>query len=350
MKERKMKLRIEKQGAAPKWACFKLLVTIIMLCFCLIFVGNPSVSAAKNGFVTKSGKTYYYQNGKKAKGLMTINGYTYYFSSKGVMAKKCFKTVKGKKYYFAKNGKAYLGYIKIGKYYYYFDASGVMQKGWQTIGENTYYFQSNGRSLRDCVRYLDGIFASFDENGVYQLSASYVMSGLRRMQVQYKTDPVVKDEILLAAILQAEAGGEIQYPVKGTYNNRTYTLYKGQLAVGYTIFNRMDSVSFPNSLREVIYQQYQFEPARTGVLTNLLNNPSQIRSTCKNAAKVILADYKKKTNSVEEYSRSDFKWKNFWALTYAKSHSDFFGIYKEKEYEIIGNQVFFNYTKAIHSF
>lgn len=328
-----------------------LVFTILLLVGLMMpVVGQTHSMAVQNGFVTKSSKTYYYQNGKKVKGLQWIDGARYHFSSKGVMTKKAFKTVKSQKYYFGKNGKAYIGLKKVGKYLYYFDENGVMQKGWQTIDDKTYYFQSNGRAVKNKIKKIGDIYANFDVNGVYQITASYYMSGFKRMQVQYITDPVVSDEVLLAAIMYAESGGETQYPVKAIYNGKQKTLYQGQLAVGYTILNRLAHKSYPGSLKDVIYQQYQFEPARTGVLTELLNNPSKVSTACKTAAKVILNDYNRGTESIKDYKRSEFGWYNFWALAYARTRSDFFTVYSQKEYQVIGNQVFFNYTKTIHNF
>ncbi len=36
-------------------------------------------AATKNGFKTEGGKSYYYKNGKKVKGWLTLNGKKYYF-------------------------------------------------------------------------------------------------------------------------------------------------------------------------------------------------------------------------------------------------------------------------------
>ncbi len=65
------------------------------------------VYAAKKGFVKKSGKWYYYKNGRKVTGLNKISGKYYFFDKKGVMQSGK-KTVSGFTYYFnkAKDGKA----------------------------------------------------------------------------------------------------------------------------------------------------------------------------------------------------------------------------------------------------
>lgn len=72
---------------------------------------------------------------------------------------------------------------------------------------------------------------------------------------------------LMAAIIQCEAGGEI---------------YEGKLAVGAVIMNRLNSPVWPNTLREVIYQPGQFEPAMTGWLDQVLAQGA--RQDCIDAA------------------------------------------------------------------
>lgn len=60
---------------------------------------------------------------------------------------------------------------------------------------------------------------------------------------------------LMSSIIFCEAGAEP---------------YAGKLAVGIVIKNRIESKSFPNSLKGVIYQKYQFGPVRNGSLKKAL--------------------------------------------------------------------------------
>ena len=60
---------------------------------------------------------------------------------------------------------------------------------------------------------------------------------------------------LLAGILECEAG----------------ISYEGMIAVGTVIMNRVASSKFPNSIKGVVYQSGQFEPAGTGKLSRVLN-------------------------------------------------------------------------------
>ena len=340
------------------------------------------------GLTKINNKTYYFdKNGKRKKGFRTIKKKKYYFNNKGVMVTG-FQTIKKKDYYFDENGVMQTGLINIGKRYYYFDESGVMQTGFQDVNDNTYYFNSKGIMMtglkkikkkyyyfdengvmqtgfvdiksvtyyfdentgekfmpkkNNTIKKVDNIYAAFNVDGSYQITASYVLVKGKKMQVQYYSDPQVSDEKLLAAILYSEAGNQKDDPVRGKLGEKATTFYKGQLAVGYVILNRITPTL---NLKEVIYQQYQFEPARTGVLTHYLENYNLVSKDCKNAAKVLLNDYKKETDSIPDFKRSDFTWKNFWALYYAETTS-FFSVYSQEEYFILQGHVFFNYTKTI---
>ena len=65
-----------------------------------------------------------------------------------------------------------------------------------------------------------------------------------------------KEELrLLSALIFCEAGSEP---------------YAGKVAVGIVVMNRMESRLFPGSLKDVIYQKYQFGPARNGSLSKAL--------------------------------------------------------------------------------
>ena len=63
--------------------------------------------------------------------------------------------------------------------------------------------------------------------------------------------------ILLAALIQCEAGGES---------------YQGKLAVGAVVVNRVRSGRYPNTIGDVIYAPGQFTPAGSGKLANVLAN------------------------------------------------------------------------------
>ncbi len=73
---------------------------------------------------------------------------------------------------------------------------------------------------------------------------------------------------MLAAIIQCEAGNQ---PIEG------------QIAVGAVIMNRVKSASYPNTIREVIFQPKQFGPSKSQLFADLLATDT-IKDTCRQAA------------------------------------------------------------------
>ena len=78
-----------------------------------------------------------------------------------------------------------------------------------------------------------------------------------------------KQQELLAALIFCEAGNQP---------------YKGQVAVGAVVLNRIKSKTYPDSMKEVIYQHGQFGPAGSGWLNRVLQNKSYTKTAWKAAA------------------------------------------------------------------
>lgn len=84
---------------------------------------------------------------------------------------------------------------------------------------------------------------------------------------------------LLSALIYCEAGGEA---------------YNGKLAVGIVVMNRVRSSAFPDTVKGVIYQKYQFGPVTNGSLNKALAEydagkfTSQNEQGCIKAAKEAL--------------------------------------------------------------
>lgn len=101
--------------------------------------------AATTGFRTIAGKTYYYKNGQRVKGWLTLGGKKYYLNTKtGVLYKGWYKISNGRRRYFdPKTGAMKTGLQNVSGKYYYFDGS----TGWAKTGflkasnGNTRYFQ-----------------------------------------------------------------------------------------------------------------------------------------------------------------------------------------------------------------
>ncbi len=88
---------------------------------------------------------------------------------------------------------------------------------------------------------------------------------------QYTTD--ADTTLLLAALIQCEAGGEP---------------YEGQVAVGAVVMNRVRHPAYPDSIHGVIYASGQFTPAMNGKV-NAVYASGRIYASCIQAANEALA-------------------------------------------------------------
>lgn len=88
---------------------------------------------------------------------------------------------------------------------------------------------------------------------------------------QYTTN--ADSMLLLAALIQCEAGGEP---------------YEGQVAVGAVVMNRVRSPAYPDSIHAVIYASGQFTPALNGKV-NQLYASGRIRESCVRAAQEVIS-------------------------------------------------------------
>lgn len=88
---------------------------------------------------------------------------------------------------------------------------------------------------------------------------------------EYTTD--ADTTLLLAALIQCEAGGES---------------YEGKLAVGAVVMNRVRSAAYPDSIHGVIYASGQFTPAMNGKV-NRVYESGKISESCIQAAEDALA-------------------------------------------------------------
>lgn len=88
--------------------------------------------------------------------------------------------------------------------------------------------------------------------------------------------------------------------------------YAGKLAVGIVVMNRKNSSSFPNTVRDVIYDPYQFTPARSGALSAAMAryDRGQFKSAnekdCIKAAKAALSGEKSVTYGKKTYNMKSF--------------------------------------------
>ena len=253
------------------------------------------------GRIAKVGSSKYGfdENGVVLYGKQKINGNYYYFdSSSGKMITKKYILNKGNRYYAQKDGT--LAVSKWVGSYYFGKAGRALRNGWvgdrylgsdckyltglHKIGNYYYYFnKSTGKKETDTTKTVNGKKYVFDSNGRAS-GSSGTTEDTSKYESTYLTDPQVSDEVLLSAIIYCEAGNQPFY---------------GQLAVGLVITNRVRESSFPSTIKGVIYSKTQFEPARSGVLTNCLKNQSKITDSCKKAAKRVMSMYKANKYKIE---------------------------------------------------
>lgn len=83
----------------------------------------------------------------------------------------------------------------------------------------------------------------------------------------------VEDSVLLAALIQCEAGDEP---------------YEGQVAVGAVVMNRVKSGAYPNTVKDVIYASGQFTPAGSGRVARVIAS-GKVKQSCLQAAQEAMA-------------------------------------------------------------
>ena len=127
---------------------------------------------------------YYYKDGKKVTGWQVIDGYTYYFTSKGKVVKNSFKSRKvagGKQvYYLGKNGAAYQAevYLRNGL------PTNLVNFKTYKIGGTTYAFDRNGFRCTGVwmANGTGGKLYAFKTNGKYDSTAT---KSLRKLYKKY---------------------------------------------------------------------------------------------------------------------------------------------------------------------
>lgn len=118
-------------------------------------------------------------------------------------------------------------------------------------GESLWLIANRYGTTVDALRQANGLSGT----AIYAGQVLYVpVAGSRRLSAE--------DFDLLARMVHAEAEGEP---------------YAGQVAVAAVILNRLDSPLFPDTVRGVIYQPYQFEPVLNGRI-NLPAGPLAYRA------------------------------------------------------------------------
>ena len=103
--------------------------------------------------------------------------------------------------------------------------------------------------------------------------AAAAKKAARQAEIEKTKALGASDEVLLAALIQCEAGGDI---------------YEGQVAVGAVVMNRVKSPAYPNTIKDVIFASGQFTPVGSGKVARLISS-GKIRESCIRAAAEALA-------------------------------------------------------------
>ena len=119
----------------------------------LLPAAAKEVYAAKTGFTTINGKSYYIDaDGSRHKGWLTLNGKRYYFNKKtGVQLKGWGRDGQGRKMRYFTKGQGYMvtGYLTDSKNHTrYFDPkTGILVRGWMTDSQGYKYYFTSGEGV-----------------------------------------------------------------------------------------------------------------------------------------------------------------------------------------------------------
>lgn len=289
------------------------------------------------GWQDYAGNRYYFskKTGKMFFGIKKIKNVLYYFDENGV----CIPDV-----VFNKNESLMHGFYEgeNGRQYYF---KGKMVKGFTNILGVNYYFNEETGIMED----YDTALAKYRENlkntektVTNKASRGFVKVNNITLHDGYYKHPSVDIRTLLAAIIYLEAGNQKEKTYLTTDGE---PVYESQLAVGYVITNL---VTDRMGVKELIYKKNAFTPARDGKLLKLLNNPEKIPKEPYLVADIVIDLLNHNIERVPDFPRSEFKWTNFWTLSYAKNKTNFFKVFPNKsDYEIIQDIVFFKYSRAL---
>lgn len=123
-------------------------------------------SKSLNGWIIDQGYKYYYQNGTKVTGWLTLDNKKYYFNSLGQMQTGWLQ-LGNKWYYLNDEGVMQTGWLQLGDKKYYLNAEGIMQTGWLQLNYKWYYFYESGSMAKGWVERPDGWYYTNSE-GIMQ--------------------------------------------------------------------------------------------------------------------------------------------------------------------------------------
>lgn len=137
----------------------------------------------------------------------------------------------------------------------------------QTLDEYNIYMVKKGESLFDIATQLGVSEMEIQQMNFKKTSKIKVGEKLvvpEKMKQERSKEPPAKlsenEQDLLARLVHAEAKGEP---------------YEGKIAVAEVVLNRVSDDRFPDSVKEVIYQDKQFQPVDNGSINKPADNESK---------------------------------------------------------------------------
>lgn len=134
-----------------------------------------------NTWVESDGSNYYFdEHGIMVRGNYVIDGYEHIFQQNGVFVRKGDKSDKVDET--KKNG-----WVKEGTQYYYYK-NGVKQSGWLTLGEKKYYLGGSDNRMLIGTQKIDGKTYTFAQNGVLLSEGGNSDYASSYSATEYRTD------------------------------------------------------------------------------------------------------------------------------------------------------------------
>ena len=197
----------------------KHIILIAIIGLLLLVLPLVAYAGIIDGWEWNNGHIFYYTDGTYLVGNQTIDGIQYCFNENGQLQGNGKRQKCGDDFYYIIYDQTNGPVTAQGEYYiedgtYYFGSYGKMETGWKsvdhgewitgnygnrynkkmvdvyfgpdgkrvedclyTIGENTYYFSSNGEYVKEQYRKIDGDFYRFDDQGI-MIKNAWHMSGI----------------------------------------------------------------------------------------------------------------------------------------------------------------------------